>query len=554
MIGKAPEFRVGIFVFLALLAFMGAIVALSERSQLFQPYYSLFADFDNIGGLFEGAPVKLAGLTVGRVHRVAFPADPARRQIRVELKVDERVQPRIRNDSVARIETLGLLGDKYVEVTLGTPARPVLSPGATLKTAESTDYTRLVRRAESLLEGAGRVTESLDRALTSLGRPEVQDGLVRTMQALNRVATQLDQARLVEHLSRASRAVAQAAREVEQGQGLLPALLREPRYRAAADDLVEVARGLARATGDIERGAAQVGRVLAQVDQGVSTLNRALLQLEQGRGAAHALLYDEQGGRAVADLARAAQQSGEVVAQVGRAARQGEAMLSEVGRVARQAEGVVGEVGRAVRQSGELAGEVSQVLRQGEQAVAAFGRAADQVAQVATQLRQGEGLLPALLQDPRYKAIPQELLETSQALRETAARLTRGEGLLPALLDPKLGEEITGRLRRATEGLEELGQQLRQSKELVANLQAASRDLKEVAGNLAHGDGTLRGLIEDPTIYENLAALLEGTNRSTILRWLIRTTIRKGQAPAPDGPSALGGRTAGEVRPTPSTP
>lgn len=412
MIGKTAEFRVGIFVFLALVAFMGAILALSERSQLFQPYYSLFADFDNVGGLFEGAPVKLAGLTVGRVNRVAFPADPARRQIRVELKVDERVQRRIRQDSVARIETVGLLGDKYVEITMGNLASPALLPGATLRSTEPMDYARLIRRGERLLEGAGRVTESLERA-----------------------------------------------------------------------------------TGDIEKGAAQVGRVLTQVDQTAGTLNRVLLQVEKGRGAAHALLYDEQGGRAVADLARAAQQSREVMA--------------------------------------------------------AFGRAADEVAQLATELRQGEGLLPALLQDPRYRAIPQDLLETTQALREASARLTRGEGLLAALFDPELGEEITGRVRRAAEGFEELGQQLRESNGLVADLQATSRDLKEVAANLAHGDGTVQGLLQDPTIYENLAALLEGANRSTILRWLIRATIRKGQAPAPDAAPALRDQPSREVQPTP---
>ena len=72
-------------------------------------------------GSSQGATVRLAGVPVGRVG-----GDPAarvrvERKVQVELLIARRVQDRIRADSVARIETLGLLGDKIIDVTLGRP-------------------------------------------------------------------------------------------------------------------------------------------------------------------------------------------------------------------------------------------------------------------------------------------------------------------------------------------------------------------------------------------------------------------------------------------------
>ena len=86
-------------------------------------------------GLIAGAPVWLAGRPVGRVESVSFGERPeGRSALRVVLQVDREVRERIRSDSVATIGTIGLLGDRYVEVSIGTSAGQPLEDGAEIPT------------------------------------------------------------------------------------------------------------------------------------------------------------------------------------------------------------------------------------------------------------------------------------------------------------------------------------------------------------------------------------------------------------------------------------
>ena len=72
-----------------------------------------------MGGLIEGATVRLAGVQIGRVTAVTLPEQPGSK-VRVTLTIARRFSERIRRDSEARIATQGLLGDKIVEITFGS--------------------------------------------------------------------------------------------------------------------------------------------------------------------------------------------------------------------------------------------------------------------------------------------------------------------------------------------------------------------------------------------------------------------------------------------------
>jgi len=65
---------------------------------------------------------------------------------------------------------------------------------------------------------------------------------------------------------------------------------------------------------------------------------------------------------------------------------------------------------------------------------------------------------------------------------------------------------------------------------LVADLADAAADLKRISGKLARGEGTLGALLDDPTLYEDLSALLRGAERSWILRTVIRSGLDQGRA------------------------
>ena len=115
------QVRTGLFTLVVLVAAAVVVLFLTREGGLFTPTYALYADFDNIQGLTQNAPVHLAGNHVGRVRSIYFLGPGAERAIRVELEIDSGVRERIRSDSLAMIQTIGLLGDKYVALTLGSP-------------------------------------------------------------------------------------------------------------------------------------------------------------------------------------------------------------------------------------------------------------------------------------------------------------------------------------------------------------------------------------------------------------------------------------------------
>lgn len=110
------DFWVGLFVLIGFAALLFlALKAGNMRTFSFSKTYSVSAVFDNIGGLKPRAPVKSAGVVVGRVASIDF--DDKNYQARVTLNIDEKFH--FPKDSSARILTSGLLGEQYIGLEAG---------------------------------------------------------------------------------------------------------------------------------------------------------------------------------------------------------------------------------------------------------------------------------------------------------------------------------------------------------------------------------------------------------------------------------------------------
>ena len=112
------ELIVGIFILLGLFAF--ARLALEVSGFTFSSYaqdsYRLYARFDNIAGLTPRAKVTMAGVNIGRVESIQL--DPNQQRALVAMRIDRGVNF-LTTDSSAAIQTSGLLGEKYIELTSG---------------------------------------------------------------------------------------------------------------------------------------------------------------------------------------------------------------------------------------------------------------------------------------------------------------------------------------------------------------------------------------------------------------------------------------------------
>ncbi|HEY7363589.1 MAG TPA: MlaD family protein [Methylomirabilota bacterium] len=379
---RASRLRVGIFVLVAVVAFLGMIYALGARTRLFEPRYSIHAEFTEVAGLAEGATVRLAGVQIGRVADVHLPSQPGGK-VRVELNIARRYADRIRRDSIARIETQGLLGDKIVEITVGSAGAPPLRAGETITTREPTNIAEAINSGAETMRNVAAVAESLRQAAESF-----------------------NQATIVEDIAAAS---ATARRATEQ-----------------------------------------FARIGAEV--------------EKGRGWAHALIYEEpQALRRLNQLLAATQ-----------------SLLDRVER----GEGVVGVL--ASPRSTEAARKFVQAMER-----------------IARMSEHGEeGLLPALLFDPQYRGVLEDLRVTARNFRDVSDRIVSGRGTLGSLVKDAPGD---GDLRLALE-----------------DLQVASANLRAITTKINEGEGTLGALIADPTVYDRLVTILDGVQRSLLLRSLIR--------------------------------
>ncbi len=298
---RSAQIRVGIFVFFTLVTFMAAIFLLGSRTQYFQPQYRLKAVFSNVGYLLEGAGVYLAGVQVGRVGEIRFFEDIAAQKVLVVLKVAHPYQERIRQDSVAVITSSGLLGDKYIDITLGSEAEPELLDGMFIRTQEPADYGQLIRQGEEVLTNTIEITSALG-ALTS--------GF-RSSQAPMAVADLLT-------------SLAQMARAIETGDGLIHALIYEQGNERIFADIAAATTALRDTLTGIKEGKGFLQtlltdpnpEVVAQFTKLLGSAHKLLQDIEKGQGVLHALIYDKQGGKAVKDFAGAAGHMNELLAKL----------------------------------------------------------------------------------------------------------------------------------------------------------------------------------------------------------------------------------------------
>jgi phospholipid/cholesterol/gamma-HCH transport system substrate-binding protein len=122
------ELRVGIFVLVGLMVFGFIIFSIGDFT-LVRSGYFIQVRFNDIAGLDVGAPVDLIGVKVGEVKSIDIVYDKLLDEKVVELELWIKKGVVIKRDASARLRRLGLMGEQYVHLSLGTDAAPPLSEG-----------------------------------------------------------------------------------------------------------------------------------------------------------------------------------------------------------------------------------------------------------------------------------------------------------------------------------------------------------------------------------------------------------------------------------------
>lgn len=258
--------RAGVFVALGLALLAVVVFLIGKANQVFERQVSYHMYFENVEGLKTDSPVWLGGLEVGRVTAISFAGDVEDQRIDVKVEISRRFANRVRSDSVARISGRGVLGDKAIDISIGSGKAEAIPPGGLIPSGASGELTSLLKKGGEILDNTVVITRDLRRAVGAYSDPALKDDVAEAVASLKSVLGRM-----------------------EKGPGAVHTLLYEPK---TADDVRQLVTRLA--------------SVAERVDRGVGEVDALLEAARTGPGALHALFYDPQAGKAVGDLGQAA--------------------------------------------------------------------------------------------------------------------------------------------------------------------------------------------------------------------------------------------------------
>jgi phospholipid/cholesterol/gamma-HCH transport system substrate-binding protein len=180
------QLKVGSIIIVALLIMTLAMYKLGQAANLFSSRYELVTFLKDAAGLRQGGSVTIAGQLAGVVKDIELlPVDAdTTRNVKVIFEINEDLRQQVRGDSRARLRTMGLLGDKVLEVSVGTPRNSVLTEGDTIPSEATMDYEAIIAQAAGAVDDVVALTRDLRQLTGGIVRGEGTVGQLITNRSL----------------------------------------------------------------------------------------------------------------------------------------------------------------------------------------------------------------------------------------------------------------------------------------------------------------------------------------------------------------------------------
>lgn len=298
------ELRVGIVVVaIGALAGLAVFFAGARRGPFLPDTYTLHVELSEAGGIRVGSPVRVGGIPAGEVADVEIiPARrspppvasdtlepltemPDLRDIRIELSVQERFRPYITSGSRAQLASIGLGGERYVQISAGEVGETPLEPGAEIPARPSIDWDLLLAKLSRAFNEMSEIAEISEQIRMRLA--EGDGSLPRFIDKDSPIYAR------IEAVGRESRSLLAI---LEGGAGVVPRWSSDPRLQRGVDSL---AASLERFVENLENEEGlrrwaepeELRVALEETREEVASLDRAL---ESGSGTAGRFVNDEE--------------------------------------------------------------------------------------------------------------------------------------------------------------------------------------------------------------------------------------------------------------------
>jgi phospholipid/cholesterol/gamma-HCH transport system substrate-binding protein len=159
--------RLGAFILITLAVLAAGVFIIGSKEYLFRSTYQLKAQFDNVAGLAEGADVQVGGVHSGTVTAIELPHRPGEK-ITVIMYLDKSTHEIIKRDSVASIETAGILGNQYVAISFGSAGQAEVSNGEIIPSEPPLQMSDLFKKTSGILDSSQQAINNTTLATAHL--------------------------------------------------------------------------------------------------------------------------------------------------------------------------------------------------------------------------------------------------------------------------------------------------------------------------------------------------------------------------------------------------
>jgi len=286
------KLRVGLVITLALVTLFITVFFAGNIEDLLAPKIELKAQILDAKGLRKGAPVWISGTEVGAVHKIEL--NPEYGTI-VTISIKQSALPFIKEDSQATVLTMGLLGDKYIELSIGSPQAGQVNPGDMLKGSTQIELQDVVETSAASIE---KMTEFIKRLDALAEKIEKGGGTIGKL---------LTDPAIYENLRDTTKTLAQILDELRTSQGTLKKLLDDPalynKMLSASSSLEEFSKTLNQSSGTLKK-LAEDPALYDNLTKATRALSSILEKIDKGEGAAGALIKDQELARELKETIR----------------------------------------------------------------------------------------------------------------------------------------------------------------------------------------------------------------------------------------------------------
>jgi phospholipid/cholesterol/gamma-HCH transport system substrate-binding protein len=258
---------IAIFVLLGLGLFAAGLFVIGSKKLAFTPKFTIYTEFAKLNGLQSGADVDVAGMKAGQVDAIQLPSGPTKK-FRLKIEIREDLHPLVRTDSMASIETQGVVGGSFLSVAAGSADQPQAPEGSTLPSKEPFSIGDLIEKAGDTVQKVDGIVAhaqgQVDRILASAAT--ISDNVGRISGHLATATGHLDGhvGEIVRDVQRITAAGAAITTDIQQitdnirsGRGTLGRFFTD-------DQVYEQVAGAARSARVIAR---QIASITGQIDQ-----------------------------------------------------------------------------------------------------------------------------------------------------------------------------------------------------------------------------------------------------------------------------------------------